>query len=69
MQCKIIWIIWVRFIIMYVWFSLQLSTCYVTPHCWGHQVQKVDTGAKFYVILFSGEARDIVLRQGRLAQY
>ena len=23
-----------------------------TPHCWGHQVQKVDTKAKFYVILF-----------------
>ena len=23
-----------------------------TPHCWGHQVQKVDTEAKFYVILF-----------------
>ena len=23
-----------------------------TPHCLGHQVQKVDTKAKFYVILF-----------------
>ena len=23
-----------------------------TPHCWGHHVQKVDTEAKFYVILF-----------------
>ena len=24
----------------------------ITPHCWGYHVQKVNTKAKFYVILF-----------------
>ena len=29
----------------------KYSGC-LTPHCWGQQFQKVDTEAKFYVILF-----------------
>ena len=33
-------------------FTLCNENGLTTPHCWDHQVQKVDTEAKFYVILF-----------------